>query len=170
MRIQGTPDLKWSCAWHPLSCTWYCSLTELNTVVLGSRGHPLCFATTQPFWVIRNILDWGTAFCLGRWRIPWAGFWVCLQSACRLYFFAIWYLHRDASALLDPMECSDMAEEQRVHSPPASLVPRIHVILAQKLQHINPLLPTCLNKEESRTCKCKCWAHEWQAVSPPCGP
>ncbi|CAO2583526.1 Mini-chromosome maintenance complex-binding protein [Lemmus lemmus] len=58
---------------------------------------------------------------------------------------------RDASALLDPMECSDMAEEQRVHSPPASLVPRIHVILAQKLQHINPLLPTCLNKEESRT-------------------
>ncbi|ERE78874.1 mini-chromosome maintenance complex-binding protein [Cricetulus griseus] len=60
---------------------------------------------------------------------------------------------REASALLDPMECTDMAEEQRVHSPPASLVPRIHVILAQKLQHINPLLPTCLNKEESRTCK-----------------
>ncbi|MEJ1273765.1 minichromosome maintenance complex binding protein [Cricetulus griseus] len=58
---------------------------------------------------------------------------------------------REASALLDPMECTDMAEEQRVHSPPASLVPRIHVILAQKLQHINPLLPTCLNKEESRT-------------------
>lgn len=66
-------------------------------------------------------------------------------------------LPRDASALLDPMECTDMAEEQRVHSPPASLVPRIHVILAQKLQHINPLLPTCLNKEESRTCQCECW-------------
>ncbi|GAB1292773.1 Mini-chromosome maintenance complex-binding protein [Apodemus speciosus] len=60
---------------------------------------------------------------------------------------------RDASALLDPMECTDVAEEQRVHSPPASLVPRIHVILAQKLQHINPLLPTCLNKEESRACQ-----------------
>uniref|UniRef100_A0A2K5MDW4 Mini-chromosome maintenance complex-binding protein n=1 Tax=Cercocebus atys TaxID=9531 RepID=A0A2K5MDW4_CERAT len=59
----------------------------------------------------------------------------------------------DASALLDPMECTDTAEEQRVHSPPASLVPRIHVILAQKLQHINPLLPACLNKEESKTCK-----------------
>uniref|UniRef100_A0A2K6MUP6 Mini-chromosome maintenance complex-binding protein n=1 Tax=Rhinopithecus bieti TaxID=61621 RepID=A0A2K6MUP6_RHIBE len=57
----------------------------------------------------------------------------------------------DASALLDPMECTDTAEEQRVHSPPASLVPRIHVILAQKLQHINPLLPACLNKEESKT-------------------
>ena len=68
-------------------------------------------------------------------------------------------LPRDASALLDPMECTDVAEEQRVHSPPASLVPRIHVILAQKLQHINPLLPTCLNKEESRACQCECGPH-----------
>ncbi|NXS62792.1 MCMBP protein, partial [Brachypteracias leptosomus] len=57
---------------------------------------------------------------------------------------------RDSSAL-DPMECMDTVEEQRVHSPPASLVPRIHVILAQKLQHINPLLPACLNEEESKT-------------------
>ncbi|KFZ59353.1 Mini-chromosome maintenance complex-binding protein, partial [Podiceps cristatus] len=57
---------------------------------------------------------------------------------------------REATAL-DPMECMDTAEEQRVHSPPASLVPRIHVILAQKLQHINPLLPACLNEEESKT-------------------
>lgn len=59
---------------------------------------------------------------------------------------------RDNSTL-DPMECMDTAEEQRVHSPPASLVPRIHVILAQKLQHINPLLPACLNEEESKTCE-----------------
>ncbi|NXN67927.1 MCMBP protein, partial [Himantopus himantopus] len=57
------------------------------------------------------------------------------------------------SSALDPMECMDTAEEQRVHSPPASLVPRIHVILAQKLQHINPLLPACLNEEESKTCE-----------------
>lgn len=60
---------------------------------------------------------------------------------------------RDASSLLDPMECTDTAEEQRVHSPPASLVPRIHVVLAQKLQHINPLLPACLNKDDSKPCK-----------------
>ncbi|NWW85465.1 MCMBP protein, partial [Rhynochetos jubatus] len=59
---------------------------------------------------------------------------------------------RDSSTL-DPMECMDTTEEQRVHSPPASLVPRIHVILAQKLQHINPLLPACLNEEESKTCE-----------------
>lgn len=75
-------------------------------------------------------------------------------------------LRRDASSLLDPMECTDTAEEQRVHSPPASLVPRIHVVLAQKLQHINPLLPACLNKEESKTCKCKCWRRGAQTVSP----
>lgn len=63
------------------------------------------------------------------------------------------------------MECTDVAEEQRVHSPPASLVPRIHVILAQKLQHINPLLPTCLNKEDSRACQCECGAAPvWAAV------
>uniref|UniRef100_F6WP96 Mini-chromosome maintenance complex-binding protein n=1 Tax=Ornithorhynchus anatinus TaxID=9258 RepID=F6WP96_ORNAN len=60
---------------------------------------------------------------------------------------------RDASSFLDPMECMDTAEEQRVHSPPASLVPRIHVISAQKLQHINPLLPSCLKEEESKSCK-----------------
>ncbi|NXD65828.1 MCMBP protein, partial [Eolophus roseicapillus] len=59
---------------------------------------------------------------------------------------------RDSSTL-NPMESMDTAEEQRVHSPPASLVPRIHVILAQKLQHINPLLPACLNEEESKTCE-----------------
>lgn len=53
------------------------------------------------------------------------------------------------------MECTDTAEEQRVHSPPASLVPRIHVVLAQKLQHINPLLPACLNQEQSKACECE---------------
>ncbi|CAM4583757.1 unnamed protein product [Lepidochelys olivacea] len=57
----------------------------------------------------------------------------------------------NSSSPLDPMECMDTVEEQRVHSPPASLVPRIHVILAQKLQHINPLLPACLNEEESKS-------------------
>ncbi|NXU55564.1 MCMBP protein, partial [Turnix velox] len=60
-------------------------------------------------------------------------------------------MNNEESLALDPMECMDTAEEQRVHSPPASLVPRIHVILAQKLQHINPLLPACLNEEESKT-------------------
>lgn len=72
--------------------------------------------------------------------------WNASKSSCAVPF------PTDSSAL-DPMECMDTAEEQRVHSPPASLVPRIHVILAQKLQHINPLLPACLNEEESKTCE-----------------
>ncbi|XP_058043468.1 mini-chromosome maintenance complex-binding protein isoform X1 [Ahaetulla prasina] len=56
----------------------------------------------------------------------------------------------NSSSPVESMDCMDTVEEQRVHSPPASLVPRIHVILAQKLQHINPLLPACLNEEESK--------------------
>ncbi|KAM8923929.1 mini-chromosome maintenance complex-binding protein isoform 2-T2 [Pelodytes ibericus] len=52
-----------------------------------------------------------------------------------------------ASALLDPCESMD-TEEQRVHSPPASLVPRIHAIAIRKLQHNNPLLPNCLQESE----------------------
>ncbi|KAM4635894.1 mini-chromosome maintenance complex-binding protein [Discoglossus pictus] len=56
---------------------------------------------------------------------------------------------RDAvTALLDPSETMDTAEENRVHSPPASLVPRIHTILARKLQHNNPLLPASLQETD----------------------
>ncbi|XP_076025419.1 mini-chromosome maintenance complex-binding protein [Genypterus blacodes] len=42
------------------------------------------------------------------------------------------------SSLLDPTET---AEELRVHSPPASLVPRLHMLHARRLPHNNPLLP-----------------------------
>ncbi|MEE6486655.1 hypothetical protein FKM82_014659 [Ascaphus truei] len=52
----------------------------------------------------------------------------------------------NVSSLLDPSESMDTAEEQRVHSPPASLVPRIHAVFTQKLQHINPLLPAVLRE------------------------
>uniref|UniRef100_A0A3Q3MBD0 Mini-chromosome maintenance complex-binding protein n=1 Tax=Mastacembelus armatus TaxID=205130 RepID=A0A3Q3MBD0_9TELE len=47
-----------------------------------------------------------------------------------------------SSSLLDPAECMETAEEQRVHSPPASLVPRLHMLYAKPLQHNNPLLPS----------------------------
>ncbi|KAM9345446.1 mini-chromosome maintenance complex-binding protein [Symphorus nematophorus] len=46
-----------------------------------------------------------------------------------------------SSSLLDPTECMETAEEQRVHSPPASLVPRLHMLYARPLPHNNPLLP-----------------------------
>ncbi|XP_054877709.1 mini-chromosome maintenance complex-binding protein [Poeciliopsis prolifica] len=42
---------------------------------------------------------------------------------------------------LDPAIGLDSAAEQRVHSPPASLVPRLHLLHAEQLEHNNPLLP-----------------------------
>lgn len=55
---------------------------------------------------------------------------------------------RDASvSVLDPTECMETAEEQRVHSPPASLVPRLHVLHSRRLSHNNPLLPAATMEE-----------------------
>ncbi|KAM6916062.1 mini-chromosome maintenance complex-binding protein [Xenentodon cancila] len=53
-----------------------------------------------------------------------------------------------SSSILDPAECMETAEEQRVHSPPASLVPRLHMLYAKTLAHNNPLLP-CTSLEDS---------------------
>ncbi|XP_047208343.1 mini-chromosome maintenance complex-binding protein isoform X1 [Girardinichthys multiradiatus] len=47
----------------------------------------------------------------------------------------------EKDAFLDPTECMETAEEQRVHSPPASLVPRLHMLYGKRLAHNNPLLP-----------------------------
>ncbi|XP_039599629.1 mini-chromosome maintenance complex-binding protein isoform X2 [Polypterus senegalus] len=55
--------------------------------------------------------------------------------------------HRDDALSMDPMEAD---EEQRVHSPPASLVPRLHAILAHKLKHVNPLVPASLCTEDGK--------------------
>ncbi|XP_048407430.1 mini-chromosome maintenance complex-binding protein isoform X1 [Stegostoma tigrinum] len=57
---------------------------------------------------------------------------------------------KDGSSILDPIECMDTMEEQRVHSPPPSLVPRLHAIVTHKLQHVNPFLPTTLKDKESK--------------------
>ncbi|XP_029926043.1 mini-chromosome maintenance complex-binding protein [Myripristis murdjan] len=54
-----------------------------------------------------------------------------------------------SSSLLDPAECMETAEEQRVHSPPASLVPRLHMIYAKPLPHCNPLLPSAALEDNS---------------------
>lgn len=42
----------------------------------------------------------------------------------------------------------DMFDEQISHYPPASLVPRLHVISSRKLEHLNPLLPINMNQDE----------------------
>ncbi|XP_042357598.1 mini-chromosome maintenance complex-binding protein [Plectropomus leopardus] len=54
-----------------------------------------------------------------------------------------------SSALLDPAECMETAEEQRVHSPPASLVPRLHMLYARPMPHNNPLLPSATLEDNS---------------------
>ncbi|XP_062927995.1 mini-chromosome maintenance complex-binding protein [Mobula hypostoma] len=56
---------------------------------------------------------------------------------------------KDGLSLLDPAECMDTMEEQRVHSPPPSLVPRLHAIVTRKLQHVNPFLPVTLHDKEN---------------------
>uniref|UniRef100_A0A3Q4HJB6 Mini-chromosome maintenance complex-binding protein n=1 Tax=Neolamprologus brichardi TaxID=32507 RepID=A0A3Q4HJB6_NEOBR len=57
---------------------------------------------------------------------------------------------KDASSnLLDPTESMETAEEQRVHCPPASLVPRLHMLYAKQLQHNNPLLPSAATSEDN---------------------
>lgn len=62
--------------------------------------------------------------------------------------------HRDASSssILDPTEYMETAEEQRVHSPPASLVPRLHMLYARPLPHNNPLLPLA-SLEDNSACE-----------------
>ncbi|XP_040905500.1 mini-chromosome maintenance complex-binding protein [Toxotes jaculatrix] len=54
-----------------------------------------------------------------------------------------------SSSLLDPTECMETAEEQRVHCPPASLVPRLHMLYAKPLPHNNPLLPSTTLEDNS---------------------
>lgn len=46
----------------------------------------------------------------------------------------------------------ETAEEQRVHSPPASLVPRLHMLYVKRLPHNNPLLPR-VTLEDNSACK-----------------
>ncbi|XP_018604850.1 mini-chromosome maintenance complex-binding protein isoform X2 [Scleropages formosus] len=53
------------------------------------------------------------------------------------------------SSLVDPMDCTESVEEQRVHCPPASLVPRLHMLYAHRLQHNNPLLPPAASEASS---------------------
>lgn len=67
----------------------------------------------------------------------------------------LWRVHdRDASSsLLDPADGMETAEEQRVHSPPASLVPRLHMLYAKPLPHNNPLLPAAAALEDNSACK-----------------
>eukprot|EP00057_Strongylocentrotus_purpuratus_P034696 XP_796222.3 PREDICTED: mini-chromosome maintenance complex-binding protein [Strongylocentrotus purpuratus] len=49
------------------------------------------------------------------------------------------------SGLGDAVESMECIEEQNAHSPPPSLVPRLHVIASRKLTHNNPHIPDDIN-------------------------
>ncbi|MEQ2169832.1 hypothetical protein GOODEAATRI_029195 [Goodea atripinnis] len=73
-----------------------------------------------------------------------------LNDTLEVYGILSPFYNRDA--FLDPTECMETAEEQRVHSPPASLVPRLHMLYGKRLAHNNPLLPSA-TLEENGACK-----------------
>ncbi|XP_022091881.1 mini-chromosome maintenance complex-binding protein-like isoform X2 [Acanthaster planci] len=52
------------------------------------------------------------------------------------------------SSAIDGADEMEGIEEQTAHSPPPSLVPRLHAVISHKLQHINPMLPVSLESEE----------------------
>uniref|UniRef100_A0A8P4KEG7 Mini-chromosome maintenance complex-binding protein n=1 Tax=Dicentrarchus labrax TaxID=13489 RepID=A0A8P4KEG7_DICLA len=54
-----------------------------------------------------------------------------------------------SSSIMDPTESMETAEEQRVHCPPASLVPRLHMLHARPVSHNNPLLPSATLEDNS---------------------
>ncbi|XP_007566986.1 mini-chromosome maintenance complex-binding protein [Poecilia formosa] len=55
----------------------------------------------------------------------------------------------EKDSFLDPAAGLESAAEQRVHSPPASLVPRLHLLHAERLVHNNPLLPNAALQDNS---------------------
>ncbi|CAH1783251.1 unnamed protein product [Owenia fusiformis] len=57
----------------------------------------------------------------------------------------------EQSSFLDPAEALSNMEEENVHSPPPSLVPRLHVILTEKLNHNNPLLPISTKSDDFKS-------------------
>ncbi|TSK22691.1 Mini-chromosome maintenance complex-binding protein [Bagarius yarrelli] len=55
---------------------------------------------------------------------------------------------KETSSFLDPAESMETVEEQKAHSPPTSLVPRLHMLYAEPLQHNNPLLPPAVSEDK----------------------
>lgn len=83
-------------------------------------------------------------YCLVKVYEDWDGF--KLNDTLEVYGIlsvspALSALADEKDAFLDPTDSMETAEEQRVHSPPASLVPRLHMVYARRLAHNNPLLP-----------------------------
>ncbi|XP_071793559.1 mini-chromosome maintenance complex-binding protein-like [Asterias amurensis] len=58
---------------------------------------------------------------------------------------------QNGEASSDMEGVDEFMAEQTAHSPPPSLVPRLHAIISHKLQHNNPLVPVNFNTEQGKT-------------------
>uniref|UniRef100_A0A4W4GCR1 Mini-chromosome maintenance complex-binding protein n=1 Tax=Electrophorus electricus TaxID=8005 RepID=A0A4W4GCR1_ELEEL len=105
---------------------------DLNFPLPGERG-PACLVKVYEEWDSFRLNDMLEVFGV-------------LSVDPALSFIAD---DKEVSSLLDPTDTMETAEEQRAHSPPASLVPRLHVLYAQPLQHNNPLLPSAISEDKA---------------------
>lgn len=68
---------------------------------------------------------------------------------------------QQAHALVDPLG-GETAAERKTHSPPPSLIPRLHAITTRILSHSCPLLPRELtppvNSSSMGVCLCVCYS------------
>uniref|UniRef100_A0A673JUZ1 Mini-chromosome maintenance complex-binding protein n=1 Tax=Sinocyclocheilus rhinocerous TaxID=307959 RepID=A0A673JUZ1_9TELE len=110
---------------HDSSSAHCTSSLDLNFPLPGEKG-PACLVKVYEDWDSFKLNDMLEVFGI-------------LSADPALRVIAD---EREASLLLDPTEVTETVEEQRVHSPPASLVPRLHMLYAQPLVHNNPLLPS----------------------------
>ncbi|XP_071769320.1 mini-chromosome maintenance complex-binding protein [Centroberyx gerrardi] len=124
--LHGNGDCKRQETEAPSSQTTSASHLDLNFPLPGEKG-PSCLVKVYKDWDSFKLNDTLEVYGI-------------LSVSPALSALAE---EKDASSsLLDPAECMETAEEQRVHSPPASLVPRLHMLYAKPLPHNNPLLPS----------------------------
>ncbi|XP_073337921.1 mini-chromosome maintenance complex-binding protein [Pagrus major] len=129
----GNGDCKRQETEAPSSQTASTSHLDLNFPLPGEKG-PSCLVKVYEDWDSFKLNDTLEVFGI-------------LSVSPALSALAD---EKDASlSLLDPTESMETAEEQRVHSPPASLVPRLHMLYARPLPHNNPLLPSATLEDNS---------------------
>ncbi|XP_060782067.1 mini-chromosome maintenance complex-binding protein isoform X1 [Neoarius graeffei] len=110
----------------------HCSSTlDLNFPLPGERG-PACLVKVYNEWDSFKLNDMLEVFGI-----------LSVDPALSLVAE-----DKEASSFLDPTESMETVEEQRAHSPPASLVPRLHMLYAEPLQHNNPLLPSAVSEDK----------------------
>uniref|UniRef100_A0A671XTV6 Mini-chromosome maintenance complex-binding protein n=1 Tax=Sparus aurata TaxID=8175 RepID=A0A671XTV6_SPAAU len=133
LQTHGNGDCKRQETEAPSSQTASASHLDLNFPLPGEKG-PSCLVKVYEDWDSFKLNDTLEVFGI-------------LSVSPALSALAD---EKDASSsILDPTESMETAEEQRVHSPPASLVPRLHMLYARPLPHNNPLLPSATLEDNS---------------------